>query len=61
MFLAFLPEHRRRGLVPALHQELKTHTHILRKVAFVGGYVLLDSPVIPFLEKIGYIPGKQYL
>ena len=22
---------------------------------------LLDSPVIPFLEKIGYIPGKQYL
>jgi hypothetical protein len=30
-------------------------------VAFVGGYALLGSPVIPFLEKIGYIPGKQYL
>jgi hypothetical protein len=27
----------------------------------VGGYALLDSPVIPFLEKVGYIPGKQYL
>jgi hypothetical protein len=27
----------------------------------VGGYALLDRPVIPFLEKIEYIPGKQYL
>ena len=27
----------------------------------MGGYALLDSPVLPFLEKIGYIPGKQYL
>ena len=35
--------------------------HIPREVAFVGGYALLDSSVIPFLEKIGYIPGKQYL
>jgi hypothetical protein len=30
-------------------------------VAFVGVYALLDSPVILFLEKIGYLPGKQYL
>jgi len=25
-------------------------------VAFVGAYALLDPPVIPFLEKIGYLP-----
>ena len=30
-------------------------------MAFVGIYVLLDSPVIPFHPKIGYLPGKQYL
>jgi hypothetical protein len=42
-----------------LHQELKAH--IPRIVPFVGRYALLDSPVLPFLEKIGYIPGKQYL
>jgi ribosomal protein S18 acetylase RimI-like enzyme len=59
VFLAVLPEYRRRGIGTALHQELKAH--IPREVAFVGGYALLDSPVIPFLEKIGYIPGKQYL
>lgn len=59
MFLAVLPEYRRRGIGTPLHQELKAH--IPREVAFVGGYALLDSPVIPFLEKIGYIPGKQYL
>lgn len=52
----------RKGSVPhrdLLDQELKAH--IPREVAFVGGYALLDSPVIPFLEKFGYIPGKQYL
>ena len=27
----------------------------------MGGYALLDSSVIPFLEKIGYIPDKQDL
>jgi hypothetical protein len=43
----------------SLHQELKTH--IPREVAFVGGYALIDGPGIPFLEKIGYISGKQYL
>jgi ribosomal protein S18 acetylase RimI-like enzyme len=59
VFLAVLPEYRRRGIGTALHQELKAH--IPREVAFVGGYALLDNPVIPFLEKIGYIPGKQYL
>jgi ribosomal protein S18 acetylase RimI-like enzyme len=59
VFLAVLPEYRRRGIGTALHQELKAH--IPREVAFVGGYALLDSPVVPFLEKIGYIPGKQYL
>lgn len=50
---------KRRGIGTALHQELKAH--IPREVAFVGRYALLDSPVTPFLEKIGYIPGKQYL
>lgn len=59
VFLAVLPEYRRRGVGTALHQELKAHNP--QEVAFVGGYALLDSPVIPFLEKIGYIPGKQYL
>jgi GNAT superfamily N-acetyltransferase len=59
VFLAVLPEYRRRGIGTALHQELKAH--MPREVAFVGGYALLDSPVVPFLEKIGYIPGKQYL
>lgn len=50
VFLAVRPEYRRRGIGTALHQELKAH--IPREVAFVGGYTLLDSPVIPFLEKI---------
>lgn len=59
MFLAVLPEYRRWGIGTALYQELKAH--IPREVAFVGAYALLDSPVIPFLEKIGYIAGKQYL
>ncbi|HEX3127281.1 MAG TPA: GNAT family N-acetyltransferase [Thermoanaerobaculia bacterium] len=59
VFLAVLPEYRRRGIGTALHHELKVH--IPREVAFVGIYALLDSPVIPFLEKIGYLPGKQYL
>lgn len=59
VFLAVLPEYRRRGIGTALHHELKAH--IPREVAFVGLYALLDSPVIPFLEKIGYLPGKQYL
>jgi GNAT superfamily N-acetyltransferase len=59
VFLAVLPEYRRRGIGTALHHELKAH--IPREVAFVGVYALLDSPVIPFLEKIGYLPGKQYL
>jgi GNAT superfamily N-acetyltransferase len=53
------PEYRRRGIGTAIHHELKAH--IPREVAFVGVYALLDSPVIPFLEKIGYLPGKQYL
>jgi len=59
MFLAVLPEYRRRGIGTVLHHELKAH--IPREVASVGLYALLDSPVIPFLEKIGYLPGKQYL
>lgn len=59
VFLAVLPEYRRRGIGTALHRELKAH--IRREVAFVGMYALVDSPVIPFLEKIGYIPGKQYI
>src|SRR4029078_10885904 len=59
VFLAVLPEYRRRGIGTALHYELKAH--IPREVALVGVYALLDSPVIPFLEKIGYIPGKQYM
>jgi GNAT superfamily N-acetyltransferase len=59
VFLAVRQEYRRRGIGTALHQELKAH--IPREVAFVGGYALLDSPIIPFLEKIGYLPGKQYL
>jgi len=29
------------------------------KWPFVGVYALLDSPIIPFLEKIGYLPGKH--
>jgi hypothetical protein len=45
------------GISTALHQELRP---ISREVAFVGES-LLDSPVILSLEKIGYIPGKQYL
>lgn len=40
-----------RDFNEALYQELKAHAP--REVAFVGGYALLDSPVIPFLEKIG--------
>jgi ribosomal protein S18 acetylase RimI-like enzyme len=59
VFLAVLPEYRRWGICTALHQELKAH--IPREIAFVGGYALLDSPVIPFLEKIGHLPGKQYI
>lgn len=59
VFLAILPEYRRRGIGTALHHELKAH--IPREVAFVGIYALLDSPVIPFLEKIGYLSGKQYI
>lgn len=59
VFLAVRPEYRRRGIGTALHQELMAH--VPHEVAFVGGYALLDSPAIPFLEKIGYIPGKQYL
>jgi hypothetical protein len=47
------------GIGTALHHELKAH--IPREVAFVGVYALRDSPVIPFLEKIGYLPGKQFL
>jgi ribosomal protein S18 acetylase RimI-like enzyme len=59
VFLAVPPEYRRRGIGTALHHELKAH--IPRAVALVDAYALLDSPVIPFLEKIGYLPGKQYL
>jgi ribosomal protein S18 acetylase RimI-like enzyme len=59
VFLAVLPEYRRRGIGTALHHELKAH--IPHGVAFVGGYALVDSPVIPFLEKLGYFPGKQYI
>jgi ribosomal protein S18 acetylase RimI-like enzyme len=59
VFLAVLPEYRRRGIGTALHHELKAH--IPREVAFVGLYALLDSPVVSFFEKIGYLPGKQYL
>jgi len=55
VFLAVFPEYRRRGIGTALHHELKAH--IPREVAFVGVYALLDSPVIPCLEKIGYLPG----
>jgi hypothetical protein len=40
---------------------LTLKAHIPREVAFVGMHALLDSPVISFLEKIGYVPGKQYL
>lgn len=32
-----------------------------RKATSVGIYTLLDSPVSPSLEKIGYLPSKQYL
>lgn len=42
-----------------MHHELKAH--IPREVACVAVYAVLDSPVIPFLEKIGYLHGKQYL
>ena len=59
VFLAVLPEYRRRGIGTALHQELKAH--IPREVVFMGVYALLNSPAIPFFEKIGYLPGKQYL
>jgi ribosomal protein S18 acetylase RimI-like enzyme len=59
VFLAVRPEYRRRGIGTALHQEFTAH--IPREVAFVGGYALLDAPVIPFLERLGYLPGKQYL
>lgn len=59
VFLAVLPEYRRRGIGTALHQELKAY--IPREVAFVGVYAVLGSPVIPFFEKIGYLPGKKYV
>jgi hypothetical protein len=54
VFLAVRPEYRRRGIGTALHHERKAH--IPREAAFVGVYALLDSPVIPFLEKIGCLP-----
>jgi GNAT superfamily N-acetyltransferase len=60
VLFAVLPEYRRRGIGTALHQELKAYIP-KEEVAFVGRYALLDSPVIPLLEKVGYIPGKQYL
>jgi ribosomal protein S18 acetylase RimI-like enzyme len=47
VFLAVLPEYRRRGIGTALHQELKVP--MPREVAFAGVYALLDSLVIPFL------------
>jgi GNAT superfamily N-acetyltransferase len=59
VFLAVRPEYRRRGIGTVLHEELKAH--LPREVAFVGGYALLDAPAIPFLERLGYLPGKQYL
>ena len=59
VFLAVRPEYRRRGIGTALHQELTAH--IPREVAFVGGYALLDTPAISFFERLGYLPGKQYL
>jgi hypothetical protein len=43
------PRERQPATGTALHHELKAH--IPREVAFVGVYALLDSPVIPFLEK----------
>lgn len=59
VFLAVRPECRRRGIGTALHHELKSY--LPREVALMGGYALLDTPAIPFLEKLGYYPGKQYL
>lgn len=59
VFLAVRPEYRRRGIGTALYRELKAQ--LPREVAFVGGYALVESPVIPFLEKLGHFPGKQYL
>lgn len=60
VFLAVRPEYRRRGIGTALHHQFRA-AHLPREVAFVGAYALLDSPVISFLEKLGYLPGKQYL
>jgi GNAT superfamily N-acetyltransferase len=54
VFLAVLPEYRRRGIGTALHQELKSH--IPREVAFVGGYALLDRPVVPFSKRLDTSP-----
>jgi hypothetical protein len=59
VFLAVLPEYWRRGIDTTLHHELKAR--IPREMAFVSVYALLVSPIIPFLEKIGHLPGKQYL
>jgi ribosomal protein S18 acetylase RimI-like enzyme len=59
VFLAVRPEYRRRGIGTALHQELKAY--LPREVAMAGGYALVDSPAIPFLEKLGYLQGKLYL
>jgi GNAT superfamily N-acetyltransferase len=56
--LAVLPKYRRHGIGTALHQELKAHP---QGGSLVGGYALLDSPVIPFLEKIEYIPASSIL
>jgi GNAT superfamily N-acetyltransferase len=59
VFFAVCPECRRRGIGTALYEALR---EILPpEVTTVGGYIPVDSPAVPFLEKLGFIPGKQYI
>ena len=59
VWLAVHPEYRRRGVGTALHHTLREH--LPSGVVSVGTYALLDHPILPFLERHKYVPGKPYL
>lgn len=60
VFLAVLPEYRRRGIgVACIVNSRSIFLFLARSPS--RAYALIDGPVIPFLGKIGYLPGKQYL